>query len=303
MSPQTKPSIAIVIPSGPGGKELTLDTLESVEAYCEVPYIALIVDDNTDDRTYEALRALNRSNWKIFRNRRKQGINRLVHTLCFAYNEVIASTGCELVLKMDQDALMIKQGIVTEALEFAKRNPRAGLFGIYEVDYDRPREFSTHRRLIDRETAWYRAIIGRQPSWIRFLEIAERNGYIRGDNVFGGSYFITRNCLLAAKKLGALDVPWHWHSALQEDVYFSMVTIASGFRLGHFAAPKGHLCMDWRGLPFPAEILSAGNFQLVHSVDKGKNTGPKENGGKTARQVFRDLRNVSSAAGQTMTSS
>jgi hypothetical protein len=77
---------------------------------------------------------------------------------------------------------------------------------------------------------------------------------------------------------------------MQEDVYFSMVAVAAGFRLGHFAAPEGPLCMDWRGLPMPAAALAASKFKLVHSVDKGPNTGVGENGGRTAREVFREFR-------------
>jgi len=107
---------------------------------------------------------------------------------------------------------------------------------------------------------------------------------------FWGAYFVTRDCIEAAIKIRALKVPWHWHSKMQEDVYFSMVTVAAGFQLGHFAAPEGPLCMEWRGLLHPAAILAASKYKLVHSVDKGPNTGPTENGGKTAREVYRDLR-------------
>ena len=51
------------------------------------------------------------------------------------------------------------------------------------------------------------------------------------------------------KDMGALDVPYRWHSRLMEDVYFSMVSVAAGFGLGHFGAPEGPLCLEWRGLP------------------------------------------------------
>ena len=112
----------------------------------------------------------------------------------------------------------------------------------------------------------------------------------QGDNVFGGAYFITRECISAIHKLGALKVPWNWHSNMGEDVYFPMVAVAAGFGLGHFAAPDGPLCLEWCGLPMPAAEGAHSKYKLVHSVDKGKNTGPAENGGKTAREVFRDLR-------------
>jgi hypothetical protein len=90
--------------------------------------------------------------------------------------------------------------------------------------------------------------------------------------------------------MGALDVPYCWHSRLMEDVYFSMASVAAGFELGHFGAPEGPLCLEWRGLPYPANELAKAGYKVVHSVDKGQNTDRESNGGKTAREVFQDLR-------------
>ncbi len=284
-----KPSVAVVIPVGPG-KEATLDTLQSVEFFCPEPHVMFVVDDQTNDGTYEALMTAKRPHWHIFRNKHRHGIQRLTHSLCFAFEQVISRTECKLVLRFDQDALIIKPGLFPEALAYMNNNPSVGLFGVYEVDYNRERNFECHKELIDRETVWLRRLTGRRPSWSKYLRIAESKGYKRGDNVFGGAYFLTRECIEAATKIGALNVPWHWHSNMQEDVYFSLVAVAAGFRLGHFAAPEGPLCLEWKGLPHRAAALAASKYKLVHSVDKGPNTGPAENGGKTAREVFRELR-------------
>jgi len=289
MSAKSKTQVAIVMPVGPG-KEAALDTLQSVELFCPEPHVVFVVDDQTKDGTYEALMDAKKPHWHIFRNKRLHGIKRLTHGLGFAFEQVIKHTGCELILRLDQDALIIKPGLIPEALAYRKCNPLVGLFGVYEIDYNRPRSFESHIRLINRESRWYRPLIGQRPFWKNYLRIAESKGYKRGDNVFGGAYFLTRECLEAAMKMGALNIPWRSNSDLQEDVYFSLITVAAGFRLGHFAAPEGPLCMEWRGLPYPAAILAASKYKLVHSVDKGPNTGPSDNGGKTAREVFRALR-------------
>ncbi len=289
MNSNDNPKVAIVIPVGPG-KETALDTLDSVEVFCPEPHAVFVVDDHTKDGTYEALCEAKRPHWEIMRNEQPYGVHRLVHGQCAAYEQVLLRTKCELVLRLDQDALLIKPGVLSEAISFMRKHPRAGMFGVYVVDYDRPRSYASHKRRIDRETAGYRALIGRRPSWKRYLDIAEQKGYRRGDHVFGGAYFITRECILALRNIGALNLPWSWHSILSEDVYFSMLTVAAGLRLCHFAAPDGPLCLEWRGLPFPAAALASSKYKLVHSVDKGKNTGPGENGGRTAREVFRDLR-------------
>jgi len=289
------PSVAVVIPVGPG-KEAILDTLQSVEFFCPEPHVVFIVDDQTKDGTYEALMDAKQPHWHVFRNKSSHGTQRLVHSLCFAFEQVIARTECKLILRLDQDSLIIKPGLFPEALAYMRSNPSVGLFGVYEVDYNRARNFKSHAELFDRETAWFRTLIGRRPCWTKHLRIAESKGYKRGENVFGGAYFVTRDCIEAAIKIRALKVPWHWHSKMQEDVYFSMVTVAAGFQLGHFAAPEGPLCMEWRGLPYPAAILAASKYKLVHSVDQGPNTGPTENGGKTAREVYRDLRTTAVTA-------
>lgn len=280
---------AVVIPVGPG-REALLDTLESVDFFCSEEHTDIIVDDCTLDGTYEAVMGVCKPHWIVLRNQRKHGITRLVQTLCAGFDEVLRSTQCQIVLRLDQDALIIKAGIAAEALSYVQRNPAVGMFGVYEVDYNRPRCYDVHRSLISREMSWFRRVIGKQPSWTRILAMAESNGYDRGDNVFGGAYFITRSCLEKMRRIGALEVPWDWNSRMQEDVYFSMAAVAAGFRLGHFAAPDGPLCMEWRGLPFPAAELLSSKFKLVHSVDKGKNTTAAENGGRTAREVFREAR-------------
>jgi hypothetical protein len=280
---------AVVIPIGPG-KETALDTLESVACYCAEPHLVVLVDDCTADGTYEALLLNKRPNWHILRNSRPLGRLRLVQTLCSAFRFIACQSHCDLVLRLDQDALIIKHGILTDALEFSRANPSVGLFGVYERDYNRPRSFDSHQRLISAELGWLRALLGLRPPWARLLRLAESRGYRRGDNVFGGAYFITHTCLAALQEVGALNVPYDWHSRLMEDVYFSMAAVAAGFELGHFAAPDGPLCLEWNGLPYPAEQLAKSHYKLVHSVDKGENTDRNANEGKTAREFFRGIR-------------
>lgn len=280
---------AVVIPVGQG-HEAVLDTLDSVNHYCPEPHIVVIIDDCTTDGTYEALVAQKRPNWCILQNRRIMGIHRLVHSLSTAYRYVLQQGSCQLILRLDQDALLIKRGVLSDALVFANAHPQIGLFGVYEHDYNRPRSYDVHRKMIDRETRWYRKMLGLTPSWAELLNLAEGRGYKRGENVFGGAYFVTRKCLEGINLMGGLDVPFKWRSRLMEDVYFSMAAVACGFNLGHFAAPDGPLCLEWRGLPYPARVLAESHFKVIHSVDKGKNTGRDVNDGVTAREVFTRIR-------------
>lgn len=280
---------AVVVPIGPG-RDAALDTLASIACYCPEPHLVVIVDDCTEDGTYEAVVANKRSNWRIVRNKRRLGSVRLVQSLCSAYRLVLAECDCRLVLRLDQDALIIKPNVITDALEYMAQNPSVGLFGVYDRDYNRPRSFEAHEKLIQKELRWWKKLVGIQPSWVSLLESAESKGYRRGDNVFGGAYFVTRPCLEGMREQGALDVGYDWHSRMMEDVYFSMAAVAAGFSLGHFAAPDGPLCLEWRGLPYPANDLADSHFKVIHSVDKGKNVDAKSNGGVKAREIFRRIR-------------
>lgn len=284
-----KPIVAIVMPVGPG-KDTALDTLDSVASYCEEPHVVVIIDDYTQDGTYEALRSHKRANWSILRNSRQMGRLRLVHSLCSSFQFVLSEWNCDLILRLDQDALIIKPGVISDALAYMRDNPSVGLFGVYERDYDRARSFESHRKLITREMSLPKRLLGLRPAWAPLLRMAEQRGYRRGDNVFGGAYFITRPCLTALNNIGAIDVPYRWHSRLMEDVYFSMATVAAGFKLGHFAAPDGPLCLEWNGLPYPAKNFVDSPYKIVHSVDKGKNTSRDANCGRTAREFFQVIR-------------
>lgn len=280
---------AVVLPIGPGKSE-ALDTLESIQCYCPEADAIVLVDDCTTDGTFDALQDAKQSNWRVFRNDRKMGVERLVHSLSRAYRCILSDTDCDVVLRMDQDALIIADGIVGGAVKYTQSHPEVGLFGVYSHDYQRPRSFEMHRRQMERELHPVRALVGLRPAWARLLQQAERKGYRRGDNVFGGAYFITRSCLARMEQIGALDMPHFWHSRLMEDVYFSMSAVAAGFDLGHFGAPEGPLCLEWRGLPYPAEELVRRGYKIIHSVDKGKNTDRFANKGLTAREFFQSLR-------------
>ncbi len=286
---QSKSVATIIIPCGPGA-DAALDTAESVTHYCLEPHDIVFVDDCTSDGTYEKIIAKKQHNWHVLRNPRRHGYIRLVQTLCLGFRYIHAILAGRCVLKLDTDALIIHHGVITEALKYMDEDPKVGLFGVYDVDYNRHRSFSVHVKQINRETAWWHSALGIKPSWTRLLQLAENKGYRRGENVFGGAYFITRSCLAAMQWIGALDVPYRWHSHLAEDVYFSMATKAAGYNLGHFAAPKGPLCLEFQGLPYPACEMWRRGYKIVHSVDKGPNTSAPENEGQTAREFFKDMR-------------
>ncbi|MEN6464238.1 MAG: glycosyltransferase [Syntrophaceae bacterium] len=283
--------LAVIVMACGGGniRDSVLDTLESVEHYCPEPHSIVILDDCTTDGTYEAVKRIKRGNWHLMRTDQPNGIAKLTHTLQAAFRYIVDNIDCRFVLKIDSDALMIHPGILTDAVKYMESHPRVGVFGVHKVDYNRPRTYVVHARAISRRMAGWRIFFGLRPAWYDLMKRAEANGYDRGDNIFC-CYFLTMEALRAMYNIGALNMPYFWKARIEEDVYFPMASVAAGYELGHFAAPEGPLCLEWKGLPLPARELWEKKFKLVHSVDKGFNTGPAENAGKTAREVFRELR-------------
>ncbi len=310
---KSNPSATIIISCG-SAKESILDTAESIEHYCSEPHNVVFVDDYTTDGTYEALLAAKRPNWHVIRDIKHNGFLNLYNTLCVGYKYAHNNfPGC-LTIKLDTDSLLIRSGVITDAFKYIETHPDVGLFGVYTVDYNRCRDFSSHKRQMDKASSFWRILLGFRPSWVKLLETAESNGYKRGENVFGGCYFMTWTCLNAMKKFGYLEppyswynpvteyclravekilgrsLPYSWHSRMSEDVYFSMATVAAGYKLGHFAVPTGPLCLEWQGLPYPAKEMSRRGYKVVHSVDKGPNTSAMKNEGMTAREFFQQIR-------------
>ena len=280
---------AAVLPVGPN-LETAIDTIESIESNVEEEIAIVIVLDENKNGNFLRIQNIRRENWIVIETGIKNGIARLTHSLSMGFNAVLEETTARMILRIDQDALVINRGLFVDAENYHKESTNVGLFGVYERDYDRPRSFESHQKQIRKEIAFPRKLFFGMPFWMKYYFLAIERGYKRGENVFGGAYFITRECLEGIKKIGGLNIPYKWNSTLMEDVYFSMLTIAAGHVLGHFAAPDGPLCMEWRGLPYPAMELYRKGYKLVHSVDKGRNTGPNENGGLSAREVFRKLR-------------
>ncbi|WP_462247685.1 glycosyltransferase [Ekhidna sp.] len=270
--------------------EIVLDTIHSVEHYCKTNFELILVDDGTKHRLDKYLLKHKKPNWHIIRNEKNIGRNRMNYSIARGLRYFLSNIDAPILLKLDVDALIINHGVLKLALDYHHRNQKVGMYGVYEVDYNRPRSYKNHQNTISRKTSLIRRLFHLTPSWTDLLRKAEKNGYVRGDNVFGGAYFLTRSCIISMEQIGALNVSLSRLSILAEDVYFSMATLASGFSMGHFAFPSGPLILEWKGLPYPAAKLIEEGHGIVHSVDKGPNTGPEDNEGQTAREVFRKKR-------------
>jgi hypothetical protein len=286
-------SYAVLVPVGPGNQANVLDTLASLFHFCPADCRIFLVDDCTSDGTYDLLRGFKDPRVSVLRNSRPQRYNGLVRTLALGLTEIAKIPGMRLVLKTDTDALMTGHGVFEDAAAFVHAHPRVGIFGRHLINYDgTPKDFSVLTAFFQREMRFPRNLIPGRTGYMPILHQALKNGWQLGENVFGGAYFLTGDCLRKMAALGHLDLSRSTRTAVAEDSYFTMCAVAAGFDRAQFAYPVGPMGLAYTGLPAPAKVLAEAGMKIVHTVDKGKFTSRDENGGLTPREFFAQLREM-----------
>jgi hypothetical protein len=284
-------SVAIVITVGPRHQAEALDTIASIRHFCPHECSIILVDDCTRDGTWDLLRAIGDPRLILLRNATPQGYDYLVQSVALGLRAAAKIPDLRLVLKLDDDALLIGPRLFDDAEAFLRLHPQAGIFGRHLVNYDgSPKNFDVHARFLEREMSFPRNRIPGRTDYFPILHQALRYGWQLGENVFGGAYFLTGDCLLEMQALGHLETERWPRTAIAEDVYFTMCATAAGFQRGQFAAPAGPMGLAYDGLPAPARVLAEKGMKVIHTVDKGKFTSRAENDGSTPREFFARLR-------------
>jgi hypothetical protein len=289
---------AIIVPVGPGNLENSLDTIDSVLHYIVPGDELVVVDDATQDGTYERLAEVRHDQLTLLRNESANGYRGLHVTVTNALRHLAGRSPFGVVLRLDWDALVTGPDVFHEVSRFLDANRHVGICGRHLMNYDG----SSKSYRIHTEDALNR--IGYPPpddresggiGWI--ARRAQLNGWGLGENVFGGAFFLRFECveaMIADGLLDRLDDPRQW---LIEDVFFTMCALATGFDRAHFAAPIAPYAFAYRDLPAPVPELIGRGIKVVHSVDHGRWASPEENGGLTARELFKRHRRGGSESG------
>jgi GT2 family glycosyltransferase len=283
---------AIVLPVGPGNIANTLDTIDSILHYSDERVALFIVDDHTEDGTFEALSALTDDRIVLLRGERSFGYRGLHATVAIALRAIVAVGGFTLVFRVDWDALITGPGVCEEAATFFERNPHVGICGRHLINYDgSSKTFDMHTRSMLERVGWPPRDDDREIGGIGWIaNMALKNGWGLGENVFGGAFFIRTEAVERMLELGFLDYidnPDFW---VIEDVFLTMCVLATGFDRAHFAMPLAPLALAYGCLPAPAAELYSRGMKVLHSVDKGRFTTAEENDGVTPREFFRRIR-------------
>lgn len=288
-------SISVLIPAGPACKLPFLsDTLDSVLCHAGASTSVIIVDDAGNGIPQAA--AAGRTNVKILpATVGSGGYGELYLNLAMAIEHILKiNSACEVIVKLDDDGLVIGYGGDLEALEFFTKNPEIAIAGSYRVDcMGRPRDFGpAARRML------FLASIGafREPAasreMRRLLFAARRNGYELGEHCLGGVAFFNAAAFRVMAARDMLIRPDLLRSRLGEDHLFGLLARACGYRIADFASDDLPLGVAWRGLPCsPEELLRRGK-KLTHSVRSWGDMDEVE-----IRRFFSERRRVAPVAG------
>jgi hypothetical protein len=278
----------VLIPVGPHSEpEFTNDTIASV--FDHMSHVAVVVADNTRD----GLERIGSRDPPMLRYRRfpsdgrASTLGRLYFNVTTCFAEILDTYDLEVVLRLDDDALIIGPDPDLDATRYFAASPHFGCLGSYRVNCTGyARSFASAARTL-RHELHSTAILKHPKRWMALRPIyarARRHGYEDGEHCLGAASFFSHQALVAMRDKGLFANPALAASKLGDDHMLGLLVHAAGFDLGDFATGRYPLGLAFRGLPMtPGELVDAGK-KIVHSL--------KDHGGRNQaelREVFRRL--------------
>jgi hypothetical protein len=263
---------------GPGESEIALDSLDRIAAF-EPEAEAWVLDDCTDDGTYEALVRWGRGHARsrILQNPESRGYRGIARSMFGMLSEIAAEPGVPgLVVKIDPDTCLLAPG-VCDLMRGRLAAGGAGMVGAYRMSpTGAMREFGRIRRNMlldllpvglhkDRQSVR----VGR-PYWAPFVSRARRNGYELGEHVLGALSGLHGATLRGLRDAGFLAIPDDYRAlTVEEDVLLGLGAKAIGHQLMDINADpaKPDVWIQFRPpVPIGADELLRRGIRAVHPV-------------------------------------
>ena len=134
--------LAVVIPVGPNCRpDYVRDTLDSIDYYCvEDPRVVLVDDSHRGTATFEAQ---GRANITVINTPTVRGTHGGLFVSLSEGFEAVLAQSCDVVLRMDTDAIITGVWWETMATEMFDAQPRLGSLGHWKLTPDgKPRDHS-----------------------------------------------------------------------------------------------------------------------------------------------------------------
>ena len=286
--------LIVVIPVGPGTRlDFLTDTMNSVAFYIRGTIKFILIDDS--QKATAALVKTSYPDIDIITLEKNFGkVGGLYISLSDAFRFAYEHYEFTLLLRMDDDALMIGPDADSDALAFLNEFPQTGMMGRHirgrfsADDLGNIHDNAYPRNTLLVGTCTWKFI--RRPlvnGTLRQLMLrAFRNGYELGENIQGGAYFITRACIGKLLEAGFLPLDRLKHSILCEDHLFSLLVKVAGMELRDFSGAGQPFACAWKGLPAAPETLTTRNKKIIHSVRFWEDRDQE-----AIRKHFKQLRN------------
>lgn len=241
---------------GPGSGQLLglKDLLDSARCYIDGKYKIIVVDDSVGLRA--VMLCKNYKEVDCLRNWRPNGIKGLYQSLLKAYIYALKHYEFQALIKMDTDAMIIGQGLVNDVISYFTAHPEAGMLGSYRKTCT-----GTLRDFLPAVDQFKRS----WDTWKDLIEEAQKKGYELGENVQGGAYIISYQCLKKIYDNGYL-IDRRNSFYISEDFIFSLYVRAAGYEIHDFATNGKPFAIAWRGLPISKEEAVKLNKKVIHSV-------------------------------------
>jgi len=270
--------------------DILVDTIKSIEFYVQEQHHIIAIDDHSPSKLDEKLRK-EMPHITVLRNPRQHGgRSGLYITQAAAIKYALEHFDFKVFIKMDTDALIIGPSLVSEAICKFKLTPKAGLLGSYRFRADQQqRNWYMWKLVLLYESSLLRRLLGKPVLWRQMIKEARKVGYDLGENVLGGSYIFSADCLKEMHRRGYLDYEYEkvlTQSKLGEDVIYGLFCRAAGYRICDFGMKNDPMVIALDFFPMSKEEAVLKKKSIIHSVKKGKDNETQDE----LREYFRLLR-------------
>lgn len=266
---KTRFDVVVVVPVGPDSSVPFIeDTIASYHHYTQSSYQVVFADDSQQGIGKE-LKAKFPTADVITTGKAMGGWAGLYITLSLAFRHAVEHYHFKAVLKLDTDALIIGEAPEKEAIALFEKEANAGIAGQYPTDYwGKPWNLNWPKQRIINGTQTWKFFRRPIANWqlIKLYKKALHNGYITGESVFGGAYFMSEVFLICLYNNGLLPNLTFRSLNLGEDHLFSLLAKAFGFALKSLSGKNQPFGCAWKSLPVSPEQLIADNKKIIHSV-------------------------------------
>ncbi len=268
--------LVVVMPVGPNANPAFIeDTLNSFKYYTSCSYKIIIADDSQKGTGLKIKELFPDDDFVVLTRSKNLGrMAGLYLNLALAYKHAIDNYRFDALLKIDDDALITGENPETEALSLLRSNPNVGMIGRHLAgrystdDLGHRHDNYWPRQQLLKATCTWRLI--RRPianMTLRKLFIkALWNGYEIGENIQGGAYFISEQCLIKMNEQNLLPEYRLKTVILEEDHLFSLLTKVVGLELADLADERLPFGIAFKGLPGPPEKLHEQGKKIIHSI-------------------------------------